>query len=291
MPTSICTAWRVWAGHERERPCPLGAMMWGPVRQIERLGDLALYYLEQAGLMTLLLLRAMYGMAQPPYRLFPIVRQIHFIGARSWLVIVVAGGFTGMVVALQFYDTLVRFGTVSLLGSAVGLSLIRELGPVLTALMVIGRAGSAICSEIGIMRTGEQIDALECMAIDPHKYLIGPKLIAGILSVPLLTALFDVVGLFGGYLVGVKLFGVSEGAYFQGMADTVVWNDIQMGLTKSLAFGLLIAWIASAKGYFLHLDRSGVFGAEGVSRMTTNAVVLSSIVVLFTDYLISSIML
>ena len=140
------------------------------------------------------------------------------------------------------------------------------------------------------MRTDEQIDALECMAIDPHKFLIGPKLIAGVVSLPLLTSLFNVVGIFGGFLVGVGLFGVSSGAYFQGMQETVVWNDVQMGLIKSLVFGLLIVWISSAKGYYLHLDRSGAFGAEGVSRMTTNAVVLSSIVVLFADYLISSLM-
>ena len=140
------------------------------------------------------------------------------------------------------------------------------------------------------MRTDEQIDALECMAIDPHKFLIGPKLIAGVVSLPLLTSLFNVVGIFGGFLVGVGLFGVSSGAYFQGMHETVVWNDVQMGLIKSLVFGLLIVWISSAKGYYLHLDRSGAFGAEGVSRMTTNAVVLSSIVVLFADYLISSLM-
>ena len=259
-------------------------------KTVEKVGDSTLYYLEQAGLMTKLLLVSLLQISKPPYKLFPIVKQIHFIGARSWLVITFAGAFTGMVVALQFYDTLTRFGTTSLLGSAVGLSLIRELGPVLTALMVIGRAGSAICSEIGIMRTDEQIDALECMAIDPHKFLIGPKLVAGVVSLPLLTSLFNVVGIFGGYLVGVGLFGVSSGAYFQGMYETVVWNDVQMGLIKSLVFGLLIVWISAAKGYYLHLDRSGAFGAEGVSRTTTNAVVLSSIVVLFSDYLISSLM-
>ena len=259
-------------------------------KSIEKIGDGALHSLQQAGRMTILLFTGLLRFFKPPYKLYPIVKQIHFIGARSVLVIVVAGAFVGMVVALQFYDTLVRFGSVSLLGSAVGLSLIRELGPVLTALMVIGRAGSAICAEVGIMRVEEQIDALECMAIDPAKFLITPKLVAGLISVPLLTSLFDVVGLFGGYLVGVGLFGVSSGAYFQGMYDTVLWNDIEMGLVKSLVFGLLIVWICSSKGYFLHLERQGAYGAEGVSRVTTNAVVLSSIAVLFADYLISSIM-
>lgn len=226
----------------------------------------------------------------PPYSLYPIVRQVHFIGARSLSVILVSGLFVGMVVALQFHDTLVRFGSVGLLGSAVGLSLIRELAPVLTALMVIGRAGSAMCSEIGIMRTENQIDALECMAIDPYRYLIVPKLVAGIVSVPLLTGIFVMAGIFGGWFVGVVLFGVGEGAYFQGMYETVTRRDLAMGAIKSLVFGTVLVWICTARGFYLHLDRQGAFGAEGVSRITTNAVVLSSITVLFSDYLVSALL-
>ncbi len=262
--------------------------MW---RAIEKLGDQALYFVELWGQLGMFLLTALGKALQPPYRLFPITRQIHFIGARSTLVILVAGAFTGMVVALQFYDTLVRFGSVAMLGSAVALGLIRELGPVLSALVVIGRAGSAICAEIGIMRTDQQIDALECMAIDPYKYLIVPKIIAGIIAVPALTMMFIVIGIFGGWFVGVVLFGVSEAAYFQGMYETVVWHDVQMGVVKSFVFGLIIVWVATARGFFLHLDRSGVFGAEGVSRTTTNAVVFSTIGVLVADYLISAVML
>ncbi len=227
----------------------------------------------------------------PPCKPEPLIRQIYFIGARSLPVIVVSGAFVGMVVALQFHDTLVRFGSVGLLGSAVGLSLVRELGPVLTALMVIGRAGSAICAEICIMRNEQQIDALECMAIDSYRYLIAPRLLAGIISVPLLTAIFVVIGIFGGYFVGVILFEISPGAYFEGMYETVVWNDIVMGLVKSLVFGLLIMWIATAKGFFLHLDDYGASGSEGVSRATTDAVVVSSIAVLCFDYLLSAIIL
>jgi phospholipid/cholesterol/gamma-HCH transport system permease protein len=162
---------------------------------------------------------------------------------------------------------------------------------VLAALMVIGRAGSAICAEIGIMRNSEQIDALECMAIDPCKYLMAPKFIAAILSVPLLTFIFDMVGIWGGWLVGVKLLGVNSGAYFQGMYSSVVWQDVEMGLVKSVVFGLLIVWISSARGFFLHLEREGGFGAEGVSRTTTRAVVMASVTVLIWDYLISAIML
>ena len=259
-------------------------------RILDKIGGDALYFLNQAGLLTIFLFTTLQRMVVPPYRLFPVVKQIHFIGARSMLVILVAGTFTGMVIALQFYNTLVRFGSVNLLGSAVGISLIREMGPVLTALMVIGRAGSAICAEVGIMRTDEQIDALECMAIDPYRYLIAPKIIAGVISLPVLTFIFIFIGIMGGYLVGVLIFGVGEGAYFQGMYDGVLWSDIKMGLVKSLVFGLIIVWIASAKGYLLHLDRSGAYGAEGVSRITTNAVVLSSIAILFADYLISALM-
>ena len=226
-----------------------------------------------------------------PYSLKPLIKQIAFIGARSMVVIIVAGLFVGMVIALQFYDTLVRFGSVSLLGSAVGLSLIRELGPVLTALMVIGRAGSAICAEIGIMRVDNQIDALECMAIDPYRYLFAPRILAGIISVPLLTAIFILVGIFGGYFVGVILFGVSPGSYFQSMSDTVLTRDLFMGFAKSVVFGLLIVWIACDKGFHLHLDKRGAYGSEGVSRITTEAVVLSSIAILFSDYLLSALIL
>lgn len=260
-------------------------------RLLTRIGDETLYILEQAGLMLMLLVGSLGSLLRPPYNWFSIVRQVHFIGARSFLVIAVSGLFTGMVLSLQFYDTLVRFGSIDLLGSAVALSLLRELGPVMAALMVIARAGSAITAEIGIMRTTEQIDALECMAINPLQYLIGPKILAAIISLPVLTSIFDVIGIVGGWLVGVVLFGVSEGAYFHGMYEGAEWNDVSMGLVKSFVFGLVIGWIASGRGYFLHLDRSGAYGAEGVSRVTTNAVVLSAISVLFCDYLVGAIML
>ncbi len=257
----------------------------------ETLGDRFLYYLNQAGRMGIFLGACLLSLVRPPYKLYPVVRQIHFIGARSLFVILFTGAFTGMVLGLQGYYTLRKFGSEGLLGSAVALTLIRELGPVLTALMVIGRAGSAITAEIGIMRNSEQIDALECMAVDPYKYLMAPKFLAGVISLPLLTFVFDMVGIFGGWLIGVGLLGVNEGAYFQGMYSSVVWKDIEMGIVKSLVFGLLIIWITAAKGFYLHLERSGGFGAEGVSRTTTDAVVLSSVTILVWDYLISAIML
>jgi phospholipid/cholesterol/gamma-HCH transport system permease protein len=141
------------------------------------------------------------------------------------------------------------------------------------------------------MRISEQIDALECMAIDPHKYIMAPKFIASLISVPLLTALFNVVGIFGGYIVGVKLLGANEGSFFTSMYRNVEYNDVYMGFIKSICFGLLIVWICSAKGYFVHMERSGGFGAEGVSRVTTNAVVLSSVLILVVDYIITSLLL
>ncbi|HFD92264.1 MAG TPA: ABC transporter permease [Gammaproteobacteria bacterium] len=260
-------------------------------KYIERLGDSGLYYIEQIGRMGIFLGVCFINILKPPYKVYPIIKQVHFIGARSMFVIVVTGAFTGMVLGLQGYYTLTRFGSEDLLGSAVALGLIRELGPVLTALMVIGRAGSAICAEIGIMRNSEQIDTLECMAIDPYRFLIMPKIVAGIVSLPLLTFIFDVVGILGGYLIGVVLLGVNDGAYFNGMYESVLWKDVEMGIVKSFVFGLLLVWISAAKGFFLHLERKGAFGPEGVSRITTDAVVLASVTILVWDYLISAIML
>jgi len=257
----------------------------------DKIGDETLNFLEVAGRMGIFLLACCGRIIAPPYKLQPVIKQVHFIGSRSVFVILFTGAFTGMVLGLQGYYTLRKFGSEGLLGSAVALSLLRELGPVLTALMVIGRAGSAITAEIGIMRNSEQIDALECMAIDPYKYLLAPKFVAGVIAMPMLTFIFNVVGIFGGYLVGVGLLKVNSGVFFQSMYDAVNWVDINMGIVKSLVFGLLVIWICAAKGYFLHLERSGGFGAEGVSRTTTSAVVMASVSILIWDYLISAIMM
>lgn len=258
---------------------------------IAKTGRYFLDMAERIGRSGIFLVNGLGKVVTPPYSLSPVIKQLHFIGARSLLVISISGMFVGMVVALQFYDTLLRFGSVALLGAAVGLSLIRELGPVLTALIIIGRAGSAICAEISIMRNEQQIDALECMAIDPYRYLIAPRLLAAMISVPLLTLIFITVGIFGGYFVGVILFGVSPGSYLGGMYDSVLWRDIFMGVVKSFFFGLIMIWVATSKGFYLHLQRNGAHGSEGVSRVTTDAVVLSSISVLFADYIISAIIL
>jgi phospholipid/cholesterol/gamma-HCH transport system permease protein len=246
---------------------------------------------EEFGRMGIFLALSLRQAVQPPWEFRMLLQQVRFVGARSVVVITVAGAFIGMVVALQFYDTLVRFGSVSLLGSAVGLSLVRELAPVLTALIVIGRAGSATCAEIGIMRSDNQIDALESMAIDPYRYLLVPRFAAFLIAVPLLTAIFNVVGIIGGWFVGTAIFKLSQGTYFQSMADSVLWHDLEMGAAKSIVFAGIIVWVCTGKGFLMHLNRSIVFGAEGVSRVTTDAVVVASISVLFADYIISALML
>lgn len=261
------------------------------MRWLEDVGGYTLHFVNMSGRMTIFLIQCLVASVRPPYKLRAILRQIDFIGARSAFVILFTGLFTGMVLGLQGYHVLKQYGSVSALGSGVGLSLVRELGPVLTALMVIGRAGSAICAEVGIMRNSEQIDALDCMAVNPIRYLMAPKFIAALISIPLLTAIFDVVGIFGGYLVGVTIFDVSSGSYFQGLYDSVTVHDLEMGAWKSLTFSVLTVWIATGKGYFLHLERGGGFGAEGVSRATTSAVVVSSVSILLWDYLISALMI
>lgn len=251
----------------------------------EAIGRRTLRAVGAMGKMTLFLGAAAASVVLPPYRVRRIVGQIHFIGVKSLSVIVLTAAFTGMVLALQGYYTLRKFGSEGLLGAAVALSLIRELGPVLSALMVTGRAGSALAAEIGIMRIGDQIDSLESMGIDPVQFLVSPRLLGALLSVPLLTAIFDVVGIAGGYLVGVKLLGVNAGDFFGQMEASVELRDVTNGLIKSVAFGLVIAWVCTFKGYYTGR------GAEGVSQATTSAVVLSSVLILVGDYVLTSVLL
>lgn len=259
-------------------------------RLVQSFGAFALDRLAHLGRMGVFLVYIIRGIARPPGKFRAVVKQVHFIGTKSFFVIGFTAAFTGMVLGLQGYYTLAKFGSEGLLGSGVALSLIRELGPVLSALMVTGRAGSAMCAEIGIMRIDEQLDALECMAIDPYAYLITPKLLAGLICLPLLTAFCDVVGILGGYLIGVDLLGVSPGAYMDGIYKSVVWKDVYMGVVKSLCFAVLMIWICTYKGYYAGIDE-GNFGPEEVSRATTNAVVLSSVAILAGDYVVTSVLL
>ena len=252
---------------------------------VRHIGRQGIDFLLELGRMGQFLVHALFSLVRQPGRPVHILKQIRFIGAKSLFVIILTAGFTGMVLGLQGYYTLAKFGSEGMLGTAVALSLIRELGPVLSALMVTGRAGSAITAEIGIMRISEQIDALETMALDPYKYLISPKFIAAMISMPLLCAIFDVVGIYGGWLVGVKLLGVNPGAYFTEMYRSVEWKDVWSGIVKSYSFGIIIAWVGCYKGYYAG------HGAEGVSRATTESVVLTSVLILVWDYFLTSILL
>jgi len=249
---------------------------------IRHLGRWVLNWVQEAGSMMLFLLQGLALAFVPPFRPRRVLQEINLIGVKSTLIILLTAAFTGMVLALQGYYTLRKYGSEGALGAAVALSLIREMGPVLTALMVSARAGSAVTAEVGIMRITEQLDALDTMAINPMQYVVMPKLLAGLIAVPLLTATFDVVGILGGYLIGVVLLGVSSGSYFSGMVQSVVPLDINGGIVKSLVFGLTIILVASFKGY--HTQH----GAEGVSRATNQTVVLSAVLVLAWDYILTS---
>ena len=255
---------------------------------VRALGQAGLNETRGMGLMGLFLLRTVVFSLIPPLKLSRIVKQIHFIGLQSTLVIFLTGAFTGMVLGLQGFYTLTRFGSDAFLGPMVALALIKEMGPVISGLMVTGRAGSAITAEIGIMRISDQIDALELMGLNPFRYLVVPNFVAAIIALPLLTAIFDVVGIFGGYLVGVKLLGIGVGTYFGEMANSVDTVDIMEGLYKSLSFGVLIAWVSCFKGYYTGTGND--FGAEGVSKATTQAVVLTSVLILIWDYFMTSIL-
>lgn len=263
----------------------------GILRHIAGLGNYGGYILVDLGRMGIYLFHALVGIFRHPFRFRELLKQLNFIGGGSVAVIFFTALSSGMVLGLQGYYSLSKFGAEGALGSAVSLTLIMELGPILTALMVTGRAGSAVCAEIGIMRISEQIDALECMAIDPFRYLISPKFLAALISVPLLTAMFDIVGIFGGYVSGVLLMGVNPGAFYSGMERSVTNHDINLGIIKSFVFALLLIWICTGRGYFVQSIRGAGFGAESVSRVTTQAVVFSSISILIFDYLLTAILL
>lgn len=252
---------------------------------LARTGRVTLFVIREMGRMLIFLAATLAWLMRPPVRPFQILKQLHFIGFRSTFVVVLTATFTGMVLALQGHYTLRKFGSEAALGAAVALSIIRELGPVLAALMVTARAGSAMTAEIGIMRITEQIDALDTMAVNPLQYLIAPKVVAGLIGVPLLVAIFDVVGIYGGYVVGVDLLGGSAGSYWNSIESAVEWKDVYGGIWKSISFGLIISWVCCYKGY--HTGMS----AEGLGTATTEAVVLASVLILVWDYFLTSVLL
>jgi phospholipid/cholesterol/gamma-HCH transport system permease protein len=257
---------------------------------IRSLGQWVLNAIEEMGRAFIFFLEGMLLIFSWPFRVWRILEQIHFIGAKSILVIALTGIFTGMVLGLQAYHALVQVGSEGMLGTLVALSLIREMGPVLTAFMVIGRAGSAMAAEIGIMRISEQIDALVTMNVNPIRFLISPRLLAGLISFPLLTALFDAIGIVGGYLSGSLLLGTSGGIYWSKVASAIDLDDVAGGFIKAVFFGLLVVTICCYQGFHTHTRKDG-FGAKGVSMSTTTAVVMSCVLVLVLNYVLTSFLL
>jgi phospholipid/cholesterol/gamma-HCH transport system permease protein len=216
-----------------------------------------------------------------------IIEQVYHIGARSSAIVMLVGLFSGMVLGLQLYYAFAKLGSESVLGSVIALALIRELGPVLAAIMIAARAGSSMAAEIGILRISEQVDALYTMRIDPIGHLISPRIAASIISFPLLTAFFDLIGILGGYLTGVVLLGASGGTYWSRVQSSVDFVDIRGGFIKTFVFGVIVSTICCFQGYFTHM-RSDSHGAKAVGFSTTSAVVLSCVMILIADYVVTS---
>ena len=250
------------------------------------IGQKTIHVIELFGRSFLLFISTLLSFPSLFKRFHLLIRQIYRVGVLSISIILVSGLFVGMVLALQGYDTLVDFGAEESLGVVVALSLVRELGPVVGSLLFAGRAGSALTAEIGLMKATEQLSGMEMMAINPVKQILAPRLLAGIISLPLLVAIFSLVGVYGGSLVGVDLLGVDSGAFWTQIQEKVdVTHDILNGMVKSLVFAIVVTWIAIFEGY------DCVPTSEGVSRATTNTVVYSSLSILGLDFLLTAIML
>jgi len=256
---------------------------------INAAGRSALRSVDEFGAASIFLLRAfvlIFRIRQIP----SIIQQVYYIGARSANIVMLVGLFTGMVLGLQLYYTLIKFGSAGVLGSAVSLSLVRELGPVMTAIMITARAGSSMTTEIGIQRISEQIDALSTMRIDPIRFLISPRIAASIISFPLLTALFDLIGIVGGYITGVALLGLDGGTYFYRVESSIEMQDITGGFVKAIVFAVLVSTVCCFQGYFAHM-RKDSYGAKAVGLSTTSAVVVSCVLILVSDYVVTSFLL
>jgi len=254
-------------------------------RPLTTLGEIVLHGLTETGLVAVFLWRAVVGAFKPPYRLRLALFQAEFVGVGSLFIVMLTGFFTGAVFTLQSVYALERVGMESMVGSMVMLSVARELAPVLTSLMVTGRVGSAMATELGTMRVTEQIDAMEVMAVDPIKYLVVPRLFGGALMVPALTLLFDAVATVGSYVVAVPFLNIDEGAFWARIEWYLDPFDFTHGLYKSIVFGIILTLIGCYKGY----HASG--GARGVGIATTQAVVIGSISIFVLDYVLSAILL
>ncbi len=252
---------------------------------LQRLGQSGLSFFERLGRGHILFYYIITGIPSVLVRPRLLVQQIYSVGVLSILIILVSGLFVGMVLGLQGYNTLSDFGAEESLGTMVALSLVRELGPVVTALLFAGRAGSALTAEIGLMKATEQLSGMEMMAVDPIKRVLSPRFLAGFVSMPLLAAIFSYVGVLGGFFVGVGLLGVDDGAYWSQIQSSVDFqDDIVNGIIKSLVFGVVAGWIAIFEGY----DATPT--SEGVSRATTRTVVHTSLAVLGLDFILTALM-
>jgi len=251
---------------------------------LERIGRVFIRLFEETGLWFRMLLRTIVWTFRPPFEGREWLRQMVRVGVDSIPVVFLTTMFTGMVMALQTYNGFHRVHAENFVGSVVALAMLRELSPVLVALMVTGRVGSSMAAEIGTMRVTEQLDALQSLATDPVQYLFVPRVIAGIVMLPLLTILGDALGVGGGYLVGVKLMGANPVVYEQNTYQFLHMNDVWSGLIKSAFFGLILTLTGCVRGYYT----SG--GAEGVGRATTAAVVSASLIILLTDFFLTKLL-
>ena len=256
------------------------------IEAIARLGRWGLRFFERLGRAHIFLAQVLMVLPSALMRPSLVIREVWSVGVRSFVIIFVSGLFVGMVLALQGYNTLVDFGAEESLGVVVALSLVRELGPVIAALLFAGRAGSALAAEIGLMKATEQLDGMEMMAVDPLRHVVAPRLAAGVISMPLLAAIFTAVGVVGSYFVGVGLLGVDDGAFWSQMqAKVALGEDVFNGVVvKSVVFGVLVTWIAVFEGY------DAVPTSEGVSAATTRTVVNASLAVLGSDFLLTALM-
>ena len=242
------------------------------------------FCLEELGTALLLLVRSIIWMVLPPYRVREFVRQLDFVGAQTVLLMVLTGAFTGMVSALQGYNGMHRYGAESMVGATVALALSRELGPVIGALMVVARVGSAMAAELGSMRNSQQIDALTSMAVEPIQYLVSPRIFAATIALPFLALIFSFAGMVGAYFVSTEYLEIDPGTFMAGVRDYMDPSDITQGLVKAVVFGVLMALVSCHKGYY------ATGGSRGVAVATTEAVVVASVLILVSDYLMTTLM-
>ncbi len=254
------------------------------MRFLELLGLYVAAFVKELGGHVVLLFRFIRWAVAPPFRIREVVRQISTIGADSFLVVALTGTFSGMVLSFESYHALRMFGAESLVGATLGLSMLRELGPVLTGLMVTGRAGSAMAAELGSMKVTEQIEALRAMAVNPVDFLVVPRVAASAFAVPLLTVMCDFLGILGGYAVGVGVLGINSSLFINKMLSYMDSSDLFGGLLKAFFFGIILSIVGCYRGF----STSG--GAEGVGRSTTRAVVVASVSILVADYFLTALM-